>query len=186
MDKPQATTNSQYSSRPGLGGSHHLPPYSILYAWPWGQHPNLILSWDSQVGVSKFPKLGLPQIWIPITSSANLWLWWGFKQSCIPCQDLSNYMWHATCMQGNQGDSWFLVVGSQIANFTSGTSFGHNLCFKNSNGPCKPILNIYVPRSFQWYKEPFDPMNFIPYNGPLKIQESIGTPTPKVGAHLEL
>jgi hypothetical protein len=27
-------------------------------------------------------------------------------------------------------------------------------------------------------------MSFDPYNGPLKIQESIGTPTPKMGAHL--
>jgi hypothetical protein len=28
----------------GLGGSHHLPPYNILCAWPWDQHPNGILS----------------------------------------------------------------------------------------------------------------------------------------------
>jgi len=27
-------------------------------------------------------------------------------------------------------------------------------------------------------------MNFDPYNRPLKIQESIGPPTPKVGVHL--
>jgi len=30
MDKPLANTNSQDSSRPGLGGSHHLPPNSIM------------------------------------------------------------------------------------------------------------------------------------------------------------
>jgi hypothetical protein len=39
-------------------------------------------------------------------------------------------------------------------------SFGHNLCFKYSNGTCKLILNICIPRSFQWYKELFNPMSF--------------------------
>jgi hypothetical protein len=43
-DEPQASMDSQNSPQPGLGGSHHLPPYSILYAWPRGQHPNVIFS----------------------------------------------------------------------------------------------------------------------------------------------
>jgi len=58
------------------------------------------------------------------------------------------------------------------------------LCFKYSNGSCKSILNIYVLRYFQWYKELFNSMSFDPCNRPLKIWESIGTPTPKVRAHL--
>ncbi len=33
-------TDTQDSPQPGLGGSHHLPPYSILCASPWGLHPN--------------------------------------------------------------------------------------------------------------------------------------------------
>jgi hypothetical protein len=61
-------------------------------------------------------------------------------------------MTHATCTQWNQGDSWLLVVNSQIANLTPGLSFGHNLCFSCPNGSCEPTLNIYVPRAFQWYK----------------------------------
>jgi len=28
------------SPRPELGGSHHLPPYSILCGWPQSLHPN--------------------------------------------------------------------------------------------------------------------------------------------------
>ncbi len=40
------------------------------------------------------------------------------------------------------------MVGSQIGTLTIGLSFGHNLCFKYSNGMCKPILHIYVPRVF--------------------------------------
>jgi hypothetical protein len=77
-------------------------------------------------------------------------------------------------MQVNQGDSRLLVVGSQIGNLNTGFSFDHNLCFKYPNGSCKPILGIYVPKSFQWYKESFNPMNFDPCNRLLKIWESIG------------
>jgi len=72
MDEPRANTDSQESPRLGLGGSHHLPHYSILCAWPQDQHSNVILSRDSQVGVSKFPKLGLPQLWGPITLCEDL------------------------------------------------------------------------------------------------------------------
>jgi hypothetical protein len=68
--------------------------------------------------------------------------------------------------------------------FICANVFGHNLRFKNPNGSCKPILDIYVPSVFQWYKERIDPISFDPYNYPLKIQESIRTPTPKVGVHL--
>ncbi len=33
-------TDTQDSPRPGLGGSHHLPPYNIFCGWPWSLHPN--------------------------------------------------------------------------------------------------------------------------------------------------
>jgi hypothetical protein len=39
-------------------------------------------------------------------------------------------------------------------------------------------------RNFQWYKGIHNPMGFDPCNHFLKIQESIGTPIFKVGAHL--
>ncbi len=183
-DKPQTNTISQDSPRPRLGGNHHLPPYSIFCAWPRDQHPNVILSRDCQVGVSKFPKLGLPQLWRPITLCANLRLRWGLKKIYNVHWELFNGMWNATCTQGNQGDSRLLVLESQIANLTPSPSFAHNLCFRYPNGSCKPILDIYVLRYFQWYKELFNPMSFDPWNHPLKIRESIRIPTPKVGAHL--
>jgi hypothetical protein len=41
--------DSQDSPQFGLGGSHHLPPYNILCAWPQGLHSNAILSWDYQI-----------------------------------------------------------------------------------------------------------------------------------------
>jgi hypothetical protein len=87
-------------------------------------------------------------------------------------------------MHGNHGYSSLLVVGSQIANLTPNFSFGHNLCFKNPNGSCEPILNIYIPRSFHYYNEILNKIRFYPYNFPLKIQESMRIPTPKMRVHL--
>jgi hypothetical protein len=91
-------------------------------------------------------------------------------------------MWHATYTRG--GDSQLLVVESQIANLTLDFSFGHNLSFRCPNGSCVPILDIYVPKDFQLYKEILNPMGFDPCNRFLKIRESIESPTPKVGVHL--
>ncbi len=59
-------------------------------------------------------------------------------------------MWYRTYTQIN--DSQLLVVGGQIGNLTHNPSFGHKLCLKYSNGSCKPILDIYVPRDLQFYR----------------------------------
>ncbi len=136
------------------------------------------------MGVLKFPKLGALQLWGPITLCADLRLRWGLKQSCSPHWKLSKNMLQATWKQGNQGDSKLLVVRSQIANLTLGLFFCHNLGFGCPNESCEPTLNICIPRAFQWYKECFNPMGFDPCNHYMKIWESIGTPTPKVGVHL--
>jgi hypothetical protein len=142
----RATSNldTQDSPRPGLGGSHHLPLYSILCASPRGPHPNGFLSQDSQVGVPKLQQLGFPWLWGHITSCADLRSQWGLKKSCSPRLDLFNGMSHVAWTQGNWVDSWLLVVWSQTINLTPGLSFGHNLCFGCSNGQWKPILDIYT------------------------------------------
>jgi len=57
------------------------------------------------LGVSKFPKLGLLWLWRPIILCKNLRLRWGLKKNYSPLQELSKDMWHATWTQGNQGDS---------------------------------------------------------------------------------
>jgi hypothetical protein len=136
------------------------------------------------MGILKFLELGLLQVWGPVTLCANLWSRWGLKQSCSAHQKVSNNMSHATCTQGNWVDSQLLMIRSEIANLTLGLSFGHNLCFKYPNGSCEPNLDIYVSIVFQWYKEFFKLMGFNPYNCLLKIWESIGTPTFKMGVHL--
>jgi hypothetical protein len=180
LGRATGKTDTQDSPRPGLGGSHHLPPHSILCTSPRGPHPNGFLSRDSQVGILRLPRLGLLRLWGAITLCADLWLRLGLKQSCSPYRNFFNGMSHAICTHGNQVDSQLLVVGSQIVNLTLGPSFSHNLCFKCPNRRCKPILNIYVPIAFQWYKECFKPLRFDPCSRPLKIQESIETQTPKM------
>jgi hypothetical protein len=136
------------------------------------------------MGVPKFPQLGLLQLKGPITLHVDLQLRWDLKQSYSLRQELSNGMSHFTCKWRNQANSWLLMVGNQIGDLTPSPSFGHNLCFKCPNGSCKPILDIYVPRDFQWYKELFNPLGFEPYNCYLKIWESTRTLPPKVGAPL--
>jgi hypothetical protein len=90
--------------------------------------------------------LGLLRLWGPITLCVDLWLGWGLKQSCSPCEELFNGMSHATCTQGNWVDSRLLVVRSQIANLTPGLFWGHNLCVSDAQmGHASPL---YVPRAF--------------------------------------
>jgi hypothetical protein len=138
------------------------------------------------MGVSKLSRFGTLATLRTINFFADLWSWWGLKQNCSPHQDLSNSMLHATYTQGNRVDSWLFVVGSQIANLIPDLFLGHNLCFRCPNGSCETILNIYISIDFQWYKELFKTMGFDPYNRSLKIRESTKTPTPKMGAHLEV
>jgi len=160
-------------------GSHHLPPYSIFYASPRGPHPNGFLSWDSQVAIPKLPRLGLPQLWSAITMRADLQWRWCLKQSCSPCWELSNTMLHATCTQGNRVDSWLLVVGSQIVDLIPVLFFGHNLCFICPNGWCEHILDIYILKAFQWYKERFKPLRFDPCNVLWRFGNPLGFQLPK-------
>jgi hypothetical protein len=108
---------------------------------------------------------------------------WSPKKICSPCWELFNDMLHTTYTQVNHGDSWLLMVRSQIGTLTPNLSFGHNLCFKYSNGTCEPILDIYVLITFQWYKVILNPMIFDPCNCCLKIWESIGILTLEVGTH---
>ncbi len=75
-------------------------------------------------------------------------------------------------MRGNRGDYWLLMVRTQIANLTFVLSFGHNLCFKCSNGSCEPILYIYVSIAFQWYITLW------------RFKNPFGTPTPNNGSSL--
>jgi hypothetical protein len=125
--------------RPGLGGSHHLPPYSIICDFPPHLHPNGSFSRDSQSGVSKLSQFWLPGLQTFITSRLKLGSGRGLNQSCSSRRELSNSVSHFTCTHRNRVDSRLLVVRSQIASLTPGLSFDHNLCCRCPNGSCEAI-----------------------------------------------
>jgi hypothetical protein len=129
-------------------------------------------------------RVGLSQLCTVITFHSDLRSGRGLKQTCSSHWELSNGVLHATCTHGSQVDSQLFVVGSQIASLTPGLSFCHNLCYRCPNGSCESILNIYTWINFQWYKTLFNARCFDPCNHTLKVQESIETPTPKMGVHL--
>jgi len=140
----------------------------------------VFLSQDSCMKVPKSRKRGLPGLWNPITLRANIGSKCDVKQSCSSCRELSNSMWQVVCSQINWVDSWLFLVESQIGNLTPGLSFGHNLCFRCPNEQCETILDIYVPRAFQWYKERHKLLSFDPSNWSLKFWRSPRTSSPKV------
>jgi len=69
----EQTQTQKTHHNPDLGEATTFP--FIIYFVPLHEaHPNGILSRDSQVGVPKFPQLGLPQFCRPITLRAELQL----------------------------------------------------------------------------------------------------------------
>jgi hypothetical protein len=137
--------DTQDSPRPGFGGSHHLPPYSIFCSSPWRLHPNGTNSWDSRNGVPKWsPEIvlaGLLELWTDITPDCRVRSQQGLNQSCSPRRDLFNAMLHAQTECREEVDSRLLVVGSQI-----GPSFVHNLGCRCPNDQCEAIFDIYISR----------------------------------------
>ncbi len=57
---------------PDSGGSHHLPPYSILCNSLHELHPNGTFSRNSQEGVPKLSQVRLPGLWTLTTPGSNL------------------------------------------------------------------------------------------------------------------
>jgi hypothetical protein len=168
-DKSWPTLNSQDSPRPGFRGSHHLPPYSILYISLRHLHPNGFLSWDSQGGILKLSWFGLLGLCKVINLCLDLRLGWGLKQTCSFLQEICNGVLHSTCMHRGRVDFRLLVVRSQIASLTPSPSFCHNMCCKCPNGPCKPIFDINTSIAFQWYNEHPNARCFDPYNWTLEF-----------------
>jgi hypothetical protein len=142
------------------------------------------LSRDSRVGVLKSRQLGLLRLWSPITLRTDFKSKCGLKQSFSSRQELFNGMPHVVYRQVNWVDSWLFLVGSQTGSLTPGLSFGHNLCFRCPNEQCEPILDIYAPKAFQWYKERHKPLSFDPWNRSLKFWKFTRTPFPNVGVAL--
>jgi hypothetical protein len=141
------------SPRPGLGGSHHLPPYSIICVTLQEPHPNGSFSRDSQVGVSKLSRLGVPELWELISPDFQVWSRRGLNQSYSSLGELSNAMSLFRFWRREKVASQLLVVGSQTASLTPDPSFAHNLGYRCSNDQCQEIWDIYTSRPFQWHQK---------------------------------
>jgi len=148
---------------------HHLPPYNILCVSPPHLHPNGTFSRDSQSGVPKLFRFGLPGLWAFITFRPKLGLGRGLKQSCSSLRELSKNVSHFTCTHRDRINSQLLVVGSQIASLIPSPSFDHNLCYICPNGSCEAILDIYTSRPFQRYKKHLNERCFDPCNRALSF-----------------
>jgi hypothetical protein len=130
------------------GAAASSPSPRVLCNSPRELHPNGTFSRDSQGGVPKLSRVGLPGLWTFTTPSFNLRLEWGLNQSYSSPWELSNAPSHSICRRREEVDSRLLVVGSQIANLTPGPSFAHNLGCTCPNGSCEAILDIYTSRPF--------------------------------------
>ncbi len=60
LGRTTCNMDTQDSPQPGLGGSHHLPPYSILYTSPQGPHPNGFFVPRLPSGNLEIAKVGTP------------------------------------------------------------------------------------------------------------------------------
>ncbi len=127
-NEPWANTNSQYSPWLELGGTHHLPPYSILCAQPRGQHPNVILSLDSHLRLLKVRTFVI------------------LKAHNFVCKPSINVRFKEKLQLLSRAFQQYVAChlhASKLGRFvTPDPSFGHNLYFKYSNGSYKPILDI--------------------------------------------
>jgi hypothetical protein len=113
-DKPRAILDSLDSPRLGLGGSHHLPPYSILCSSPPHLHPNGSFSRDSQSGVPKLSRFGLLGLWTFITSRPELGSEQGLNQSCSSPQA---FQWCVTLYLHAPESGWFPTFSGRESNW---------------------------------------------------------------------
>jgi hypothetical protein len=67
-------TDTVDSPRPGLGGSHHLPPYNILYGWPWSLHPNDFSLPEFPGGSPEIASFGTPTTLEPHNFASRPWI----------------------------------------------------------------------------------------------------------------
>jgi len=175
----------QDTPRPGFGGSHHLPPYSIS-AMPRRDYTQMALfpgtpKLESRNCPRWSPEIvpgGVPRLWELITPDCQVWLRRGLNQTCSPRQDLFNDVSHSQFGGREKVDSRLLVVGSQTASLTPGPSFAHNLGYRCPNDQCEAIFDIYASRPFQWHQEHPNARCFGPCCRALNIRESWSTPNP--------
>jgi hypothetical protein len=167
--------------RPGLGGSHHLPPYSIFCDAHRDYIQMALFPGTPKLESRNCPETvqgGVPGLWELITPDFQVWSRRGPNQTCSPRRDLSNDVSHSQFGGQQEVYSRRLVVGSQTASLTPGLSFAHNLSYRCPNDQCEVIFDIYASRPFQWHQEHPNARCFGPCCRSLNIRKSRRTPNP--------
>jgi hypothetical protein len=86
----------------------------------------------------------------------------GLKQNCSFCQKLSNGMSHALWNQVNQVDSQLFLSEVKLAVWFLALLLAITCVLDIQMSKCELILDIYVSRAFQWYKERHKPLHLTP------------------------
>jgi hypothetical protein len=134
---------------PNLGEATTFPLIVFSLA-PRGDYIQMtFFSRDSEGGVPKLSRFGLPGLWAFITSRPELGSGRALNPTCSSRQELSNALLHSCCRRREEVDSRLLVVGSQTGSFTPDPSFAHNLGCRCPNGQCEATLDIHTSRPFQ-------------------------------------
>jgi len=146
----QATSNLDYLIHhgPDSGEATTFPHIVYSAALCRGYIQMALFSRDSQVGVPKLSRDGVPRLWTIIAPRPKLGSRRALNQSCTSRRELSNIVSHSLRRRREEVDSRLLVVGSQTGSLTPGPSFAHNLGCKCPNGQCEPILDIYTSRAY--------------------------------------
>jgi len=160
------------TSRPGLGGSHHLP--HIVFSTPrFGDYIQMALfpgtpKLESRNCLETIPG-EVSGLWELITPDCKVWSRQGLNQTCSPRRHLSKDVLHSQFGGREKVDSRLLAVGSQTASLTPGPC---------PNGQCEAIFDIYASRPFQWHQEHPNARCFGPCYRALNIRESRRIPNP--------
>ncbi len=134
----------------------------LITAQTWGKSSPFPLQYSLCLAMERTPKCHfvpgfppeIPKIRIPVTLEAHNLV----CKSSIEVRFKTNFYFLLRAFQRyvarhlhtrKSRRFQLLMVESQIGNLTFSPSFGHNLCFKYSNGSCNPILDTYVLRNFQ-------------------------------------
>jgi hypothetical protein len=147
VDLLKTISSTSFTRLVTFGRRHHSLPYSILYDYLQGLHPNDIFHGFP----SQSPKIGtlvVPKLWMLISSSNQVYFEHVKVITYSLQNDIFNEVFHYPIGDDLTPTPRGFVVGSQIGNLTLDPSFDHNSCISGVNGQCKGTLGIYTLKSF--------------------------------------
>ncbi len=109
------------SPRPGLEGSHHLPPCSILCGWPWSLHPNGFSFPRLPSGSPKIAPVRTPTTLEPHNFASRPWIVMQYKAK-LQLSSRASQQYVARPLQPSKSGQ-FPTFSSQESNYQSNWQF---------------------------------------------------------------